>query len=391
MAENLSLRNQDEQGKQRKEESMLRPTKEKMVGLGCGFVVTVLILLNMMTVSTAWAASLPKVIQLTVCTTPGGGSDAFARYLVVWLPKFLPEKHQFVIKYMPGAGNTMGRNHVYNAAPNDGSVWVITSTGDQLAGLYGWKAIKYDIRKQKPAIGLSGGTLIYTTQKIAKNWDEVYEKEILVWGYQPAYASQQDAFVLLAQEMLGFKVKKYIFSYGGSGDARRGFLAKEINFSGTTVNSYPAFDKELEESGELTMVMQLGDFDEQGKVIRIDPPVGHVPTLYELYKKKHGKEPSGPAWNAYKALIALAGSLDKTVCFPPTMDPQLCNIVAEAGEKMAKDPAAIADAQKRFPGLSIVTGKKLQKVYEEQVVGADPEGVKWLKQLVINKGGVVDK
>ena len=365
-------------------------TTRKIVGLGCCLAVAILIL-EVIAVSPASAAALPKIIQITVCTTPGGGSDVFARFLVRWLPKFLPGGPQFVIKYMPGAGNTMGRNYVYNAAPNDGSVWVITSTGDQLAGLYGWKAIRYDIKKQRPAIGLSGGTLLYTTPKIVKNWDEVYEKDILVWGYQPAYASQQDAFVLLAQEMLGFKVKKWIFSYGGSGDSRRGFLANEINFSGTTVSSYPAFDKDLEDSGELAMVMQLGDFDDGGKIIRVNPPVGHVPTLYELYKKKHGREPSGPAWNAYKTLIALAGSLDKTVCFPPTIDPQLWNIVAEAGEKMAKDPAAVADAQKRFPGISIVAGKKLQKIYDEQVVGADPESIKWLKQLVINKAGVVDK
>jgi tripartite-type tricarboxylate transporter receptor subunit TctC len=341
--------------------------------------------------SSAQEVKLPKVVQITVCTTPGGGSDAFARFLVRWLPKYIPGNPQFVIKYMPGAGNTMGRNFVYNTAPDDGSVWVITSTGDQLAGLYGWKAVKYDIKKQIPALGLSGGTLLYTKPEIAKNWNQVYEKEILVWGYQPAYASQQDAFALIAQEMLGFKMKKWIFSYGGSGDSRRGFLSGEINFSGTTVSSYPAFDKDLEESGELTMVVQLGDFDDQGNIVRRDPPVGHVPTLYELYKDRHGKEPSGPAMKAYKALIALAGSLDKTICFPPTMDPKIWNAVSAGCERMAKDPEFVADSQKRFPGLSILAGKRLRKIYADEVIGADPEAIQWLKQLVITKAGVVDK
>src|SRR4030042_1262697 len=221
------------------------------------------------------AVKLPRTIQITVNTTPGGGSDAFARFLVKWLPKYVPGSPQFVIRYMPGASNTLGRNYLYNSAPNDGSVWGIASGGDQLAGLYGWKSIKYDIRKQKPIMGLSGGTLVYTTPEIAKNWDQVYEKEILMWGYQPAYGSQQDAFVFLAQEMLGFKVKKYIFSYGGSGEARRGYIYGVINFSGATVNSYTGFDRETKKAGELGFVIQLGGFNEKGEIVRKDPPVGH--------------------------------------------------------------------------------------------------------------------
>ena len=33
-----------------------------------------------------------KVIHYVVCTTPGGGSDAFARFLVRWWPRFIPGK-----------------------------------------------------------------------------------------------------------------------------------------------------------------------------------------------------------------------------------------------------------------------------------------------------------
>jgi tripartite-type tricarboxylate transporter receptor subunit TctC len=332
-----------------------------------------------------------KVVEYIVCTVPGGGSDAFARFLVRWWPKFIPGKPKFVVKYMPGAGNVMGRNYAYNNAPNDGTVWVSTSTGDQIAGLLGWKAVRYDLKKQRPLVGLSGGTLLYTTSEIAKNWDQVYEKEVLVWGYQPPYSSQQDSFLFVAQEMLGFKVKKYIFSYGGSGDARRGFLAGEINFSGSTVSTYLRFDKQFEETGEMKFIMQIGSFDDQGNIVRRDPPVGHVPTLYDLYKSKFGKEPSGPAWNAYKTLIALAGNIDKTACMPPTVDPKIWKIVADACDRMVRDPAFVADVKKRFPGLSFVAGKELQKVYDDQIIGADPKAINWLKQLLIEKGGVVDR
>lgn len=331
-----------------------------------------------------------KLIQCLVCSTPGGGNDAFARFLVRWLPKFIPGSPRFVIKYMPGAGNIMCRNYSYNEAPDDGTVCHVASTGPNMASLLRWKIVKFDVRKQRPMIGVSGGTLLYTTPQIAKNWDQVYEKEILVSGFQSGMSDQKVIFFLTAKEMLGIKVKKMMFSYGGSGDMRRGYLAGEINFYGSTVVGYPAFDRNLEKSGELAVPMQLGTLDAEGNIIRKDPPVGHVPTVYELYKRRYGTEPSGPAWNVYKTLVACAGTIDKTLLFPPTVDPKIWKIVADACERMIKDPAFRADADKRLPGLTFLAGASLQKVFEDKVVKADPEAMGWLKQLLIDKAGVVE-
>ncbi|UCG55252.1 MAG: hypothetical protein JSV32_03290, partial [Dehalococcoidia bacterium] len=101
-------------------------------------------------------------------------------------------------------------------------------------------------------------------------------------------------------------------------------------------------------------------------------------------------EPSGNAWNAYKTLVTLSATGDKTLAFPPTMDPKIWNILSETCQGMIKDPAFIAEADKMFPGLGFTAGETLWKRFEEEVVNADPDAVAWLKQTVMEKGGVTD-
>ena len=138
-------------------------------------------------------------------------------------------------------------------------------------------------------------------------------------------------------------------------------------------------------------MIQLGEFNDKGEIVRKDPPVGHVPTLYELYKKRYGKEPSGNVWGAYRAIVALFGNLDKALLLPPTVDPQISQTISEACERMVQDPSFLADGSKKFPGLSFPAGKKLQETYEKYVNNADPQAINLLRQLAIEKGKVVDK
>jgi tripartite-type tricarboxylate transporter receptor subunit TctC len=88
-----------------------------------------------------------KTIRVIVATTAGSTYDAWARLLARHMPKYIPGNPSMIVENMPGAGHLIGANHLYNAAPKDGSVigtFVETQVNNQLTG---GKGIEFDMAK----------------------------------------------------------------------------------------------------------------------------------------------------------------------------------------------------------------------------------------------------
>ncbi|MDI7259133.1 MAG: hypothetical protein QME90_04330 [Thermodesulfobacteriota bacterium] len=153
---------------------------------------------------------------------------------------------------------------------------------------------------------------------------------------------------ILAKELLQFKTKKLILAYGGSGDARRAFLSGELNTSSDTTAAYTSQVLPMEKRGEIKMLWQSGTLDEVGNVIRGDPPFGHVPSVYDRYVEVHGKPPTGKVWEAYKTILVACVVFEKSIAFPPGTPPEIVSIVADACEKLVKDPQFIKDADAKL-------------------------------------------
>lgn len=81
-----------------------------------------------------------KLVRIVTPFGPGGGTDIFARLLA----QRLSEVHgqQFVVENRPGAGSTLGTEHVAKSAP-DGYTWLMTSASFSFVpGLY--PKLRYD-------------------------------------------------------------------------------------------------------------------------------------------------------------------------------------------------------------------------------------------------------
>lgn len=81
-----------------------------------------------------------KPVRIVTPFGPGGGTDIFARLLA----QRLTEVHgqQFVVENRPGAGSTLGTEHVARSAP-DGYTWLMTSASFSFVpGLY--PKLRYD-------------------------------------------------------------------------------------------------------------------------------------------------------------------------------------------------------------------------------------------------------
>src|SRR5262249_51730792 len=96
-------------------------------------------LLPALAVATLFAGTLPghaqsiadsfrgKQIRFVLAAAPGRDYDVWARFLARHLPRHVPGAPSFLVQNMPGAGQMLATNWLYNVAPRDGSVWGMVS------------------------------------------------------------------------------------------------------------------------------------------------------------------------------------------------------------------------------------------------------------------------
>ena len=63
-----------------------------------------------------------KTLQLTNAFAEGGLYSTLARLMTNHLPRHIPGRPNAIPIFMPGAGGLRQMNHLYNAAPKDGTV-----------------------------------------------------------------------------------------------------------------------------------------------------------------------------------------------------------------------------------------------------------------------------
>ncbi|HZN27698.1 MAG TPA: tripartite tricarboxylate transporter substrate binding protein [Burkholderiales bacterium] len=100
---------------------------------------------------TAWAQKWPeKPVRIVTPFAPGGGTDVFARILAQRLSEVFAQ--QFIVENRPGAGSTIGTEHVARSAP-DGYTYLMTSASYSFnPGLY--PKLRYDPVKDFTAVSL---------------------------------------------------------------------------------------------------------------------------------------------------------------------------------------------------------------------------------------------
>src|SRR5712671_5541902 len=64
-----------------------------------------------------------KDLNLITSSAPGGGYDSYSRLIAHHMAKYLPGNPTIVVQNMLGGGGIRAANHIYNAAPRDGTVF----------------------------------------------------------------------------------------------------------------------------------------------------------------------------------------------------------------------------------------------------------------------------
>lgn len=88
-----------------------------------------------------------KTMAIIVGTAPGGGFDTYARIIARHFGKHLPGNPNIIVQNMPGAGQMIAANHLYNRAEPDGLTIGMFSGSVIFRHVLGEKGVMFDGRK----------------------------------------------------------------------------------------------------------------------------------------------------------------------------------------------------------------------------------------------------
>src|SRR3984957_3113475 len=233
-----------------------------------------------------------KTITLITSTGVGGTYDVVARLVARYMPRYIPGNPTIIVQNMPGGGNVIATNYMYNIAPKDGTAIATIHSAMPLQQALEAGGVRYD-SDQFNWLGSTGSQneviLVWRSAGIT-TLRQATEKEVILGGT----GSGAGIVILpvLVNNLLGTKFK-IVSGYRTSEDVNLGIERGEIQaraFSfGSITSQHPDWLTEhmvtfLVQSGakrdkllpDVPLLTELARTDEQFQIFRF---FSSAPTL----------------------------------------------------------------------------------------------------------------
>jgi tripartite-type tricarboxylate transporter receptor subunit TctC len=323
-----------------------------------------------------------QTIDFTIPFGVGGGSDQWARVYQPYLSKHLPGNPTIVVKNIPGGGGITGANQFVARARTNGLDILGTSGSNQIPYLLGDKQVRYEYRDLFIVLGSPVGGVVYISPKTGVKTLADLKNFKGDLQYASQGATSLDLVPLLAFETLGLKVKG-IMGYKGRGPGRVAFEQGEVNIDYQTTAAYLQSVKPLIEAGTAVPLFSFGHLDDNNRLVR-DPVAPDVPHFAEAYEAIHGKKPSGPAFEAWKAFFIAGFALQKPIWLPKGTPADVVKVYRDAAHRIVKDPAFQKDLKDKLGGYPQYVGEHARKAFEE-ALNVSPDSIRWLKKWLAER------
>jgi tripartite-type tricarboxylate transporter receptor subunit TctC len=270
-----------------------------------------------------------KTIVIITSTGVGGTYDAVARLVARHMPRNIPGNPTMIVENMPGGGNVLATNYMYNIAPKDGTAIATIHSAMPLQQVLNSGGIRYDADKFD-WLGSTGPQneviLVWHTAGI-KTLEDAKKKEIVLGG-----TGAGAGIVLLpmvVNNLLGTKFK-IVAGYRSSEDVNLGMVRGEVQARAFSIGSITSQHPDWISEHKVDFLVQSGT--------RRDKVLPNVPLLTELAKDDEQRQ-------IFK-LIASPPALGQPYVAPPGVLADRLAILRGAFAATLRDPAFLADAAK---------------------------------------------
>ena len=285
-------------------------------------------------------------LRLVIGTAAGGSFDITARLVGRHIGKHLPGNPIVVPQNMPGAGSLAAANHLYNVAPQDGSVIGAIVPTILFNQLFRDDNARFDAAKMHwigQPLGSAVVSTVFHTAPI-KNWREARETAAIMGA--PGTTAPDAITARLVNATLGTKFT-LVTGYKGGHDIVLALERGEIH--GRASQTWAGWQA------------SKPDWIKEGKLIPLFhvarkplPELKDVPLLIDLVQGEENKA----LVRAYVNVIEMA----RPLVMGPGVPAKRVEMIRRAFDATMTDPAFIAEAEKLQIGLGPISGEELQSM-----------------------------
>ena len=310
-----------------------------------------------------------KTVRIIVGFSAGGGYDAYSRVIGRHLGKYIPGNPAIIVDNMAGAGSIIAANHVYNAAPKDGTVIGNISGPIILEQLFNNPAVQFDMGKLRYlAVPVSETYLMIVTRKPGvTKFEEVLGpkgKQVVI-GAIPGSTVEHGP--ILVRDVLGANLR-VVAGYKGTADVRMAIDSGEVEGFFNTWTSAKITSLDKFKSGEWLVLAQLGD-----RPIK-DLPFPDVPAIPAMARNEEQRQ-----------LLSFGASVPndfgKSYALPPGVPAERGAALEAAFMKTMADKEFLAEAEKGKLEIGPLSGDQVQKLVVE-FLGMAPDLKAKLQKLI---------
>jgi tripartite-type tricarboxylate transporter receptor subunit TctC len=296
-----------------------------------------------------------KTITIITSTGVGGVYDLGARLIARHMPRHIPGQPTIIVQNMPGGGNVLATNYMYNIAPRDGTALATVHSAMPVHQVLNGQGVRFDADKFN-WLGSTGAQnemiIVWHTAGI-RTLEQARQKEVILGG--TAVGSGIVIIPMIMNSLLGTKFK-IVTGYRTSEDINIGMQRGEVEARVFSIRSIAGQNPDWITEKKVDFLAQVG--------ARRDKLFPDVPLLSEFAKLEEHR--------AIIQLVSTTPALGQPYLAPPGVPPERLAILRKAFDATLRDKAFLADTDKvRFDIDPMGAAEVAQIVHE--TIAAPPD------------------
>ncbi len=307
-----------------------------------------------------------NTVSIIVGSGAGGGFDTTARLVARHIGRHIPGTPTVIVVNMPGGGGLVAANHVFNAAPKDGTVIGLFHEAQVMNQLTDAEGVQFDLRKFN-WLGSSyddpNVCIVRSDAPVTAFQDLIGRVEPIAVGGTAPGSNSYDAPRVLA-EATGANLRT-VAGYSTTNDVRLGVERGEVQGMCLGWQSVRSASTQWLED-EYAQV-----FVQNGTARHRDLP--NVPLALEFAQDEESR--------VLLRLLDAPSAMAKPFALPPGVDERRVRVMRYALSAAYRDPAFLAEAAAMRLDFQPKTAHEVQQVLSE-VLATSPDIAAKYRQII---------
>lgn len=291
-----------------------------------------------------------RTITLITSTGPGGTYDLVARLIARHMPRHIPGRPLMIVQNMPGGGNVLATNYMFNIAPKDGTAIATIHSAMPLHQVLDPADVRYDADKFC-YLGSTGPqnevVLVWHGAGVATLADAM-RRPVELGG--TGVGSTLVILPTVMNKLLGTRFK-IVTGYRTSEDINIGMERGEVQARAFSIDSITSQHPDWIAAHKIVVLVQAGT--------RRAGAIADVPLLTELAGSARQR--------IIFQLVSSAPALGQPYLAPPGVPADRLRILREAFASTLADGAFLFDARKVRFAIAPMSADEVAQIVHETV------------------------